>query len=462
VLTHTPPSRRSHFRWVVLGLATLMQIGASLPQQTPAAIGPVLGHTLGLGRAELGLLTSAIWGGMLIGMLPFGMLVDRYGERSMLLVGGTVLAVFLFLAARASTFQPLFMALVPAAIGASAASPGGTRALAAWFEPRLRGTAMGIRQTGVTGAGVLAAVMLPPVAIAFGWQAAFLAVAGLALIGIAAFTLFYREPPGEAPARRAPFDPRLLVRSRAWLAATAYGWIFMGVLGCVVAYLAVSLNQDAGLGPVQAGLLLAVLQVGGIAGRLGFGILSDQLRTRGPVMVLSGSLAVVSCLAMALFGRGGAGTPGLVTIVFLLGLSSLGWNALYITLSAEAVPIQNAATAVGTGSTITFTAMFAVPPVFGLIADHTGSYTWSWLTLGAFGLVGAMVGLAIRDRDRPASSRSSEALRPKPPAGQPAAGSSCPDRRPATGPRPGLLQLGGQPEERGLVTESADEVAADR
>src|SRR5215470_7588451 len=113
------------FRWTVLGLATLMQVGVSLPQQTPAAIGPALSHSLGLARAELGLLTSAIWGGMLIGMLPFGILVDRHGERRVLLAGGTIAATFLLLASRAATFQGLFLALLAAAVGAAAASPGG-------------------------------------------------------------------------------------------------------------------------------------------------------------------------------------------------------------------------------------------------------------------------------------------------------------------------------------------------
>ena len=386
------------FRWTVLGLATLMQLGVSMPQQTPAAIGPALSHSLGLARAELGLLTSAIWGGMLIGMLPFGILVDRYGERSMLMIGGALLAGFLFLASRASTFEPLFLALVPAAVGASAASPGGTRALAAWFEPHQRGTAIGIRQTGVTAAGVLAAVILPPIAVAFGWRAAFLTVAGLALLGIAAFVVFYREPPVESRAARARLDLRSLVRNPVWVAATAYGWVFMGALGCVVAYLAVSLNQDAGLSPVRAGLLLAVLQVGGIAGRLGFGLLSDRLGSRGVVMALSGSLAVFACLAMARFGHGSAGTAALATIAFVLGLSCLGWNALYITLSAEAVPVQNAATAVGAGTTVTFIGMFAVPPVFGLVADHAGSYVWSWLALAGWALLGTVLAFAIRDR----------------------------------------------------------------
>ncbi|MBO0701817.1 MAG: MFS transporter, partial [Candidatus Dormibacteraeota bacterium] len=72
------------YRWVVLGGATLMQLGVSLPQQTPAAIGPVLIASLRINNAQLGLLTSAIWGGMLLGMIPFGLLVDRFGERRVL------------------------------------------------------------------------------------------------------------------------------------------------------------------------------------------------------------------------------------------------------------------------------------------------------------------------------------------------------------------------------------------
>jgi predicted MFS family arabinose efflux permease len=398
----TSRSANGSYRWTVLGLATLMQVGVSMPQQTPAAIGPVLAHALHLSRTELGLLTSAIWGGMLIGMLPFGMLVDRYGERAVLLVGGTVLAAFLLVASRASGFRPLVLALVPAAIGASCASPGGTRAVAAWFEPHLRGTAMGIRQTGVTAAGVLAAVLLPPIALAVSWRAAFVTVAVLALAGMVAFAVFYREPAAGSRAARRPLDVRALLRSRTWLAATAYGWVFMGALGCVVAYLAVSLNQDAGLSPVRAALLLAVLQVGGIAGRLGFGVLSDRLRSRGAVMTLSAGLAVVACLAMALLGHGAAGGPGLAVIAFLLGLSCMGWNALYITLSAEVVPVQHAATAVGAGTTVTFIGMLAVPPVFGLIADHTGTYAWSWLALAGWAVAGTLVALAVRDGRRAA------------------------------------------------------------
>jgi MFS family permease len=377
-----------------------MQAAVSLSQQTPAAIGPMLTSALGLSGVELGLLTSAVWGGMLIGMLPFGLLVDRYGERSVMLAGGTVLTVFMLLASRATSFPVLFAALVPAAIGISSASPGGARALAAWFEPRLRGTAMGIRQTGVTAAGVLTAITLPPIGLAFGWQAAFVTVAVLALAGTLAFVLFYREPPVAAPGERRPFDVAALARSRTWLAATAYGWVFMGALGSVVAYLAVSLNQDGGLRPVLAGWLLALLQLGGMAGRIGFGVLSDRAGSRGMAMTLSAGLAVVACLAMAASDLGRAGVPALAAIAFLLGLSCMGWNGLHITLSAEVVPAEHAATAVGAGLTISFVGMFVVPPVFGLIADRAGSYAPSWLALAAWSALGLAVSLTVRDGRR--------------------------------------------------------------
>lgn len=396
------------FRWVVLGLATTMQLGLSLPQQTPAAIGPILIGSLHLSHAELGLLTSAIWGGMLLGMLPAGMLADRLGERFVILGGAVLLTCFLFLASSAGSFTPLFLLLIPAAVGAATGSPGGTRALAAWFPPAQQGMAMGIRQTGVTLAGVVTAVSLPPIAVAMGWPAAFRTVAVLALLSVALFSAFYREP---APRERlnSPFRLSELVRSRPWLFATAFGWIFMGVLGSVVAYTASSLHQDAGLGAVEAGLMLALLQGGGAAGRIGWGLLSDRVGARGPVMALAGLLAVAACLGAAAFFQRGTPSWLLFPLVFLLGAAALGWNGLYVTLAAGVGRLRGAATAVGAGTTITFTGMFAVTPVFGTIADHTGSYRWSWLALAAFCGLGALLGLGIRDRRPRVPSSVSEA-----------------------------------------------------
>jgi predicted MFS family arabinose efflux permease len=393
-----PTGPSATYRWAVLVLATAMQMGMSMPQQTPAAIGPVLTDALHLSRAQLGLLTSAIWGGMLLGMLPFGLLIDRRGERAVVALGALVLAAFLLLAAQASSFLPLFLLLIPAAVGASCAGPGGTRAIAAWFPGHQRGMALGIRQTGVTAAGIISAIALPPLAVKLGWQAPFRSVAGLALLSALVFSLFYREPQAGRRTTMSPLDVGRLLRSRTFLLATGYGWIFMGALGAAITYLTVSLHQQQGLSAVDAGFFLGVLQLGGVVGRVGWGMLSDRLGSRGRTMSLAGTVTVAASLALAVLGHRAVPTLALGALVFVLGISALGWNTIYIALCAEAGPADRAATVVGLGTTVTFTGMVTVTPLFGLIADRSGGFVLSWTFLAALTVVGVLLSLGVRDR----------------------------------------------------------------
>ena len=384
------------FRWVVLSAATLMQIGVSLPQQTPAAIGPILILSLRIDNAQLGLLTSAIWGGMLLGFIPFGLLVDRFGERPVLAGGAVLLAGALVAASMASTFWPLFLLLIPAAIGASSGSPGGARAITEWFPRSQRGMALGIRQSGVTLAGITAAIALPPIALAAGWRAAFWTVAAAAVVAVAIFVVVYREPTGGRE-KSAPLDPRALLSSRRFLAATAFGWVFMGVLGAAVTYLPSTLHHAAGLSVIVAARLLAVLQLGGLVGRIGWGLISDRAG-RMPTMAVTGVLSCAACLLMAGLGHAGTGLGILIGIAFLLGLAAMGWNALYIALAAEEVPIHHAASAIGIGTAVTFTGMLVGAPLFGLLADRSGGYQVPWAALAGWSLLGVLFLFAGRAR----------------------------------------------------------------
>jgi MFS family permease len=390
------PERRHRFRWVVLGLATVMQLGISLPQQTPAAIGPLLTSALHLTRTELGLLTSAIWGGMLLGMLPSGLLADRFGERWVVGSGGLLVAGVMLLAAQTDSFLPLFLLLWPAAIAAASGSPGGTRALASWFPSRERGLAMGVRQTGVTGAGILAALTLPQIAAAYGWQNAFRAVAVAVVLLVAGFVAGYREPASARGVASPPLRLRDLARNRPFVVATGFGFVFMGALGAAVTYTAVTLHDSAHIGVIESGWILALVQVGGTAGRIGWGVLSDRLRRRAPVMVFSGSLAVASCAATALLVRPGVPLPVLGALFLLVGLSTMGWNALYITLAAELTP-DRAATVVGAGTMINFLGMVLGTPVFGAIADAAHSYAPAWLALALWCALGTALATQIRE-----------------------------------------------------------------
>jgi hypothetical protein len=64
----------SSYGWVVLLLATLVQASVSMLQQAPAALGSVLADDLGIGRAQLELLSAALLGGMAMTTLFMGIL----------------------------------------------------------------------------------------------------------------------------------------------------------------------------------------------------------------------------------------------------------------------------------------------------------------------------------------------------------------------------------------------------
>jgi sugar phosphate permease len=390
----------SSYRWTILLLATLVQVGVSILQQAPAALGPVLIRDLDLSRAQIGLLSSAIWGGMLLAMLPVGLLIDRHGERRLIVAGVTAMALLVLWATQLRAFVLLLILFLLASIGAASSAPGGSKAIAAWFPNSRRGGAMGIRQTGVTTGGLAAAFLLPPVAVRFGWEAALGLGAGVALLTVLLFALFYRELSEQDDEGADSYPPRVpvgsIVRDRGFLATTGYAFVLMGVQGSAASYLALSLHEEVGLSIVAAGAFLAVFQVGGIAGRIGWGVVSDKIGRRGPVMLLVGLVAMASCLAMASVGEGTV-IPLVAALAFLLGLSAMGWNGLYLTLLSESVPMHAAATAMGASLTIAFVGMFLASPLFGLVADLTGSYGASWLGLAGWTVVGIALGFLARE-----------------------------------------------------------------
>ncbi len=391
----------SSYRWITLLLATSVQIGVSILQQAPAALGPVLSRALDLSHAQIGLLSSAIWAGMLVTMLPMGIMIDRRGEKMIILVGVAMMIAMVGAATQVTTFLWLFLLLLVASFGASSSAPGGAKAIAAWFPKSQRGSAMGIRQTGVAVGGLVAALALPPVAMRYGWAVALQLAVIVTIVTLVCFAFLYKELPPDQKEQRKETKPAgvklgSILKSRSFLAATAYAFVFMGVQGSSASFLALHLHEELRLSIVAAGAFLAVFQVGGMAGRLGWGVISDRVGRRAPIMILVGAISAASCVAIALAGKG-LGMTTVAVLALLIGCSAMGWNGLYLTALAESMPLRNAGTTIGASLTVSFLGMFLVPPLFGLIGDVTGTLRTSWLALAGWAILGTLLGLLIRE-----------------------------------------------------------------
>src|SRR5580704_16792728 len=182
------------YRWLVLAAATLAQATASFALLGLAALAGFLQRDFQLSAAETGLLITASYAAPLFSLLFVGDLLDRKSERLIIGVGAVILFAAFALAATSADYAVLLAWLFIAGLGYSATQPGGSKSVSAWFRGDRLGLAMGIRQAGLPLGGALAAAILPAVAAAWSWRAAFAAGAVAALAGGLAFALIYRPP----------------------------------------------------------------------------------------------------------------------------------------------------------------------------------------------------------------------------------------------------------------------------
>jgi MFS transporter, ACS family, hexuronate transporter len=142
--------------------------------------------------------------------------------------------------------------------------------------------------------------------------------------------------------------------------------------------------------------------------RIVWGMLSDSMfrgDRRTPLAIIA-AIAGVGSFGIS-FLETGAPIWLVVAGTACLGASALGWQGVYVTAVSELVGQEAAGTALGFSLTIAQLGQLMAPPLFGLLADHTGSYQPAWVMLGVFVL---LVSLPIHAVRRGGPSRAESAL----------------------------------------------------
>jgi len=377
-------------RWAVLVLVTLAHALGALAVLSVAPLSPFLLDALHLSRTQVGLLLPAVYLGGVLMSLPAGWLTDRLGVRVTLGVGQAVIGVLVLVAALAGSLTTLLACLVLAGFGFSVLNPSTGRAVLEWFPPRGRGLAMGIKQTGLTLGGLVGALALPPLALVAGWRAALAAGGALALVSAAVTLVAYRTPAARSDAAPAP-GPRLgelrvFLRRPGVIVVFLSGLALSVAQSSVLAHLAIYARETFALSPVAAGQMLALAQAGGTASRLAWGAISDRFfgGRRRPGVVVNALIGAGAYVLLALGDR--LPVEGLVPLALVAGVGAFGWVGLYFALVAEIGGARYAGLLTGVAVAFAWSGVLVGPPVFGLLVDRTGSYTWPWLALAAIGL----------------------------------------------------------------------------
>ena len=388
-------------RWAVLALIMAAQTMANVGPLGIPSIAPLIRESLDLSVAQAGSFLSAYYIGPVLMSLPAGWLADRWGVRGTMILGQALIAIGLGVVAVAPSFSFMIIILMLAGAGYGVLNPTTTKAGMAWFPPRQRATVVGLKQVGLPFGGAVGALVMPPLALAFGWRTA-VAFAAAVVGALALLTwALYRDLPEPAAAGPAPERTGFwaVMRNRdLWLVGVST-LIFAGVQTVFLSFLVLYLRDVVQIALVVAAKYLVAAQCGGVVGRIGFGLLSDRLfgGRRRIVLAIAG-MGSIACALLLSTTAPGAGPWRLVPLAASIGCFGVGWNGVQHTLMAELAGVRAAGTAVGLGLAISSLGVTVCPPIFGLVVERVGGFGAAWLSLAASMALGLLLLIPVRER----------------------------------------------------------------
>ena len=386
----------------MLSLALLAQVAVSVIVQGAPTLAPFAQSDLGLTRGQVGLFNSALMAGSLSMMLVAGWVVDVKGERTALVGGNLICGLFCFAMLGSSSFEAALAVLFMAGVGGAFPTPAGSKTVMGWFPPALRGTAMGIRQTGIPLGGALAAALLPAIALTAGWRVA-LAMGGLGCLLTAAVCLLaYRNPPTpDAAAARAVAEPPVPQAGRHIITLGVAGGLLTLGQFTLITYLAIFLRETQHIPVAVSATLLMAAQLTGAAGRILWGVGSERLfgGRRKPALLLANLISALGALVLG-FLPADTSLWLIAPLVVVYAFNTLGWHGNWVALLVELGGSARQGRTVSQGMSIMYPSIIVLPPLFGWFVDHTHSWTGAWCLLSAVLLLGCYLLYRVPERAR--------------------------------------------------------------
>lgn len=349
----------------MLSIGVAAQAATTVFVTVPAFLIPLLHTEYGMSLAEAGLLAAAPNVGLVLTLVAWGALADRFGERVVMASGLALTAVAGAAALLTTDLVMLGVFFLVGGMAAASANAASGRVVIGWFPKEKRGLAMGIRQMCQPLGVTVASLAVPPLASNIGVQAA-VALPVVLLVPLAvACALGIVDPP------RPPKPATSGVSSNPYRASGALTRIHVVSMLLVVPQFTLTtfglvwLVADQGWQPFAAGVLMGVAQFVGAFGRLGVGVLSDRVGSRLRPLAWVAVAGVVALLLLAATSALHAGVVAVAVFFVVATTISVADNGLAFTSVAEIAGPFWSGRALGAQNTGQFAAAAVVGPVIG-------------------------------------------------------------------------------------------------
>ena len=381
--TSSPSSYSPRHRWKVLAAGVAANAAFSVAFSGIPMTAVLMRTGYQLDNATLGLVLGLMGLGIAVSELPWGLLTDRWGDRPVLLTGlgstATALVAMALWAAPSAQHIPglgwLAAGLLLVGLLGGSVNGASGRAVMTWFDAGERGLAMSIRQTAVPLGGGIGALVLPLVALHFGFAALYSLLALLCALSAAMSWAWVHEPPVAPRARAGIAETAAMQEKKGPLRDVRVWRIVLGIgILCAPQFAVLSFGTvflhdfgHAGLAAITATMVF--VQVGAMVMRVWSGRWTDRRRNRPAYLRACSALSVLlfaglAALVMAVGTHAADSAPLRMALVGLLAASGVcvsAWHGVAYTELATLAGAARAGTALGMANTSVFLVCFITP-----------------------------------------------------------------------------------------------------
>ncbi len=422
--------KKTSVRWTIVVMLFVVTSINYADRAVLAIAGPALSKELGLTPSQMGFIFSAFGWAYVVGQLPGGWLLDKFGSKIVYALSialwsfFTLMQGFVGFFAGATAVAILFGLRFLVGLAEAPSFPGNSRVVAAWFPSHERATASAIFNSAQYFATVIFAPIMGFIVQYYGWPWSFGFMGGIGFL-IAFLWLKTIYNPSEhprinqaeidyisaggglvtmdSPNKKDAAGGAKMDYVRQMFANRMMVGIFLGQF-CInaityffITWFPVYLVQQRGMSILNAGIVASIPAICGFVGGILGGVLSDAMLKRGfsltaarktPIvlgMLLSMSMiacnytdvqsVVIFFMAMAFFGK---------------GIGALGWAVM-----SDCAPKEITGLAGGVFNMCGNISSITTPIIIGYIVQTSGSFNGALVFIGANALVAAISYLVV-------------------------------------------------------------------
>jgi MFS transporter, ACS family, hexuronate transporter len=355
--SRSDPIRLPSYRWTICGLLFVATTINYVDRQVLGILAPTLQRELHWTEADYGDIVSWFSFAYAFGFLVAGRVIDWIGVRRGLAAAVVAWSAAAIGTALARTTAGFSFARAALGVSESAIFPGSIKAIAEWFPQQERALATGIFNAGTNMGAILTPLLVPWIALRWGWQWAFVGTGALGFLWLLIWIPLYRSRESAESGKREAGGGRV-----PWVSLFGHRQTWAFIVGKLMAdpvwwfylyWLPKFLDAKYGVKLAQVAAPIIVVYVIADIGSVGGGWISSALIKRGwtvnrarKTTMLAMALLIVPT---ALVSR----ASGMWTAVLIVGVAAAAhqaWSANVYTLASDMFPKSAVGSVVGIGA----------------------------------------------------------------------------------------------------------------